>query len=225
MAKTSPPDAARPPGDGPVYGLLSVLLFAHLFCILVALCGNWSRSPLEQRLLSALRPYLQLLNFDPNMTPYQLTHATIDDVDHRLEWLPKGANASEPAAWIAVPADGFRGSDRYKRLQRFAKTVAVLNAQENEDLTAELARSAGAHALVQRKFTPAQVRVRRHLLQTWEASAGRGPGPRDPNAATYFETAYAANVLTDDAGNVDVIKVSGRSETALPTTEGATNQP
>lgn len=225
MTKSTSSPATHNPGQGPLYGVLSVALFAHLFCILVAFSGNGPRSLLQVRLLAALRPYVQLLNFDPNLTPYQLTHATIDDVDHRLEILPAGADAADDSAWIVLPGEGFRSLDAYKRQQRFAKAMAVLTEQENDELVAEFARSAGSFALQQLDVTPQQIRVRRHLLQSWDASAGRGPGPRNPHAAAYFETAYAANVLSDEAGNVDVIKISGRRETALPTSEGAAESP
>lgn len=219
MAKTPASTPSEPSGDSPLHAVISVFLVVHLFCVFVALSANWSSSQLQQRLLGVLRPYLQLLNFDPNLTPYHLTHATIDDVDHRLEILPAGRSVENDRDWTVLPEGGFRGAPSYKRLQRFAKTIAVLAEQENDDATAELARSTGAWAQHQRGVTPRQVRVRKHLLQTREAAFAGTATARDPNDASYFTTAYAANVLVDARGNVAVVKVSGRRDTALPTAE------
>jgi hypothetical protein len=217
MAKQKSPESSSEPGSHPVFALLSLLIFIHLFCIFTSLSANVTASLLQARLLAVLRPYVQLLNFDLNFKPYHLTHATSLDVDHQLEILPEGKNPDEPGDWLVIPSGGLRGGEPYKRQQRLARLMAIFAEQENDNFAAIVAEDIGRYFLA-RDVRATQVRVRRHLLQTWDAASGRGtPEQRNPDDPAYFQTAYAANVLIDSADNVLITKIAGRRETARPT--------
>ena len=53
--------------------VISLLLFCHLFCVVVVLSASYAPSVLQARLLRVLRPYTQTLNLDLDFTPYDLT--------------------------------------------------------------------------------------------------------------------------------------------------------
>ncbi len=90
-ASTTPPPSGEKTGEV-ARSLVSLLLVVHLSCVGVALAANQSPSPLQERLVEVLAPYLQLLNLDLNFTPYYLTHETSLDTDHRIEVLPSGTD-------------------------------------------------------------------------------------------------------------------------------------
>ena len=96
---------ARPPAQWSdnTRAVVSIVLFAHVFVVSVCLAANLAPSTLEQRLLQFFQPYAQLLNFDLDGTRYYLTHATVRDVDHRIEVLPAAAtgDADDQWAWLA----------------------------------------------------------------------------------------------------------------------------
>jgi hypothetical protein len=211
-------------GNSALYSLASILIFAHLFCVFVALSANLSPSLLQGRLLNVFRPYLQLLNFDPDFTPFHLTHATEDDVDQRWEVLPADKAPTQAEDWLVLPGGGFRGSERHKRLQRLAKVGSAYAAAENDAATAELATSISRFFLSTYDVPAQQVRCRRHLLQDWEVF-DRREAPPSPFDESYFRTSYAARILIGDDGRISVVKISERRETALPDTREETANP
>jgi hypothetical protein len=217
MARQNSTEPSTEPGSHPIYGVLSLLIFIHLFCIFISLTSNVSASLLQAQLLRVLHPYVQLMNFDLNFKPYHLTHATGMDVDHRIEVLPEGLDAEQQENWILLPQPGFPGSEAYQRQQRLARLLTFFAEQENDNFSAIVAEDIGRHFLAQ-GIRARQIRARRHLLQTWDAAAGRGSAAeRNPDDPTYFQTSYAANVLIDSADNVAVTKISERREVAQPT--------
>jgi hypothetical protein len=217
MAKQKSTETSNEPGSHPIYPVLSLLIFIHLFCVFISLTSNVTASLLQARLLGVLRPYVQLMNFDLNFKPYHLTHATVIDVDNRIEILPEGGDPDEAGDWIVLPGSGFRGGEAYQRQQRLARLLSIFAEQENDNFAAIVSEDVGRHFLAQ-GIRPQQIRSRRHLLQTWDAVAGLGTTAQaNPDDPAYFQTAYTANVLVDSANNVAIIKVSGRRETAQPT--------
>jgi hypothetical protein len=194
-------------------GLLSLFMIVHLFFVFVALSANLAPSPLQSRLLQRFSFYTQLLNIDPNFARYYLTHATEEDVDHRVEIVSStGGSPSEQV--IRLPAEGFRGAENYKRQQRLARVLAFV--AEEEALAGYLARAIGEHAVQQRNVTPEQVRVRRHLLQGREVIINGRPEERDPDSELYYRTPYAANCIVLDDGRVQVVRVEEAGQVARP---------
>ena len=112
-----------PPGfpDSTTRSVVSVVLFAHLFVVLAALYGGLSPGRdgdqnLKERLREVVAPYTQSLNFDTTAR-FHLTHATADDVDCRIEYLPKTGDPNTATDWVILES-GIRGSEQRQRHQR-----------------------------------------------------------------------------------------------------------
>jgi hypothetical protein len=81
----SEPNASKSDGSPDVLrSVLSILIFVHLFCVAVVLSSNLRRSALQNRLVSIFAVYTQLLDFDPDFTPYYYTFGRDIDGDARL---------------------------------------------------------------------------------------------------------------------------------------------
>jgi hypothetical protein len=204
---------------------ISLLLIIHFFLAFVAMSGNLAPaySQLESRILARFAFYTQLLNIDLNFTPFYWTHATVEDVDHRIEVLAQGQRAEVDGDWLVLPDVGWRGTDRYQRYQRLGRVWALISPQD--ELTASLAQAVGTSFRAQRNVIPARVRCRRHMLQSWEVIRGGTPGERNPNDSSYYQVAYDANLVVSRNGTVSVVKLAAASEIAQParTTDGKRN--
>jgi len=190
--------------------IVSILLIVHLFFLFTALSSTWTRSPLQSRILSKFAFYTRTFNLDADFAPDAtaipslgtLTRADLLDVDHRIEVLPQGGDPESPADWIVLPDVGRAGGERYQRYQRLARVLDHV-AERDED-AARIVRAVADHFLQQRGIAPAQIRCRRHLLQSWEQVASSRQDERDPNHEMYFNTPYAADILIlrDDVAGV-----------------------
>jgi hypothetical protein len=193
---------------------LSLGLFIHLFLVFVALTAGFAPSALQLRILQTFALYTRSLNFDLNFTPYYLTHATIQDVDHRLEVLPAGKSAENDADWLVVTHVGWRGGDRFQRHQRLARVMSFF--AEQDEVEARLAQAVGVHFLKERGIRLQRVRCRKHMLQAWQVIQGGTPAQRDPNDPTYFRTVYEASYVIGSSGTVSVVKITEKGESAQP---------
>jgi len=208
--------------------LISLCLIIHLFFVVLATTANFAPSPLQSRLLERFAAYTRLLNLDRDFAaeelapspPYRLTtapdyltHAQPDDVDHRIEILPRGADADSDSNWLVLPT-GFHGSEEHQRLQRLARLMASVS--EDEAAAGRIAQSVGTHFARQRQTPPQQLRCRRHMLQPMEAVADGTAEQQDAWSGIFFRTVYAANVLVLESG-VQVVKMDEASQVAQPT--------
>ena len=210
---TTPADANSMTSS--VRGFVSLAIFIHLCFVFLAITSNVEPSLLQQRLLLVARPYAQLLNIDLSFTPYHLTHATIDDVDHRIEVLPAGKMSTDEDNWVSMPDVGWRGTERYARYQRLASMMAYFSAEE--DTAALLAESICKNFLEQSSITPQRIRCRKHLLQNRSSINGLA-ADRDPFAQQYFRDVYTANVLVGADGQINVVPTGSAQEMAQPDT-------
>ncbi len=218
MPGSSIDSAAAGPSDR-TRSIITLLLVLHLIIVAVALSGNYLRSPLQARFLDVLRPYAQLLNFELDFLPYQLTHATAADVDHRIEVLPEGADPDDADAWRGLPDRGFRGGERYHRYQRLARLMAFLAEQgASETAVSMIGRSVAENFVQQQDVRTDRIRCRRHMLQPAEAVRGGTAEQRNPNDPSYFRTLYDASTIVDDSGRVDLVKIDAADEVARPDT-------
>jgi hypothetical protein len=204
--------------------LISIAIFAHLFVVVVCLAANLAPSTLEQRLMQFFQPYAELLNFDLDGTRYYLTHATIRDVDHRIEVLPAEAANDGEDQWVPL-ARGLRGGERYHRHQRFADAMSFF--QDDEAMTALMAEGVARCCTVLDAAPVREVRLRQHLLQSPEAVRDDVPAQRDPDAANYFALLYRAHVVIGDRGQIRVLKREAASleATSERRTQGARKEP
>jgi hypothetical protein len=199
---------------------LSLGLIIHLFLAFVAMTANlapvYSRA--QARVLTNFSLYTRLLAVDLNFTPFYWTHASADDVDHRIGVLPAGKRPEVDSDWIHLPDAGIRGSDRYQRYLRLARTWSLMSQQD--DITAAIAKSIGTSFLEQRQVRPARVRCQRHMLQSWESIRGGTQTQRNPDDPSYFQVAYDANLVISRNGTVSVVKLAEAGEIAQPGSGG-----
>ena len=234
--KTPPPAQGEKSGDA-FRSVVSLILVVHLFCVVVALGSNLAPSPLQERLVTVLAPYLQLVNLDLNYTPYYLTHETALDTDHWIEVLPSEAKADAEAqlreadrpgaevptdadieddAWLNLTDKGLRGGDRRHRYQRYAKIMDIY--ADREDFSGTIAERAVLYASSRLGIDSIQIRCRRLELQTPEALRPGSNAPRDPFDPSYVRTAYDADVLRLPSGAIMLNRREAAGEVAPPTT-------
>lgn len=194
-------DAQVVPSDN-TRAFVSLLLFIHLFIVLICLAANLIPSELEMRLLQLFQPYAQLLNFDLDGTRYYLTHATENDVDHRWEVLPVELGDGTGEGW-QVLRQGLRGSERYLRYQRFADALAY--AAESDELPSLMAEGVARHYERQLQIPLQEVRCRRHALQSFEVAAS-AEGTDDSANPAYLSDIYRAQVVASESGPIRVLK-------------------
>jgi hypothetical protein len=204
-----------------VRSLISLVLFLHLFCIVISLSANLFPSALQWKLLRLFAPYAQLLNFDLSRTPYertafQLIAPTVDDMDYRLEILPQGADPEDATAWVNLSDDARRGTPEYERYRRLARMMVPFVTFDDKDRAALVAQAVAAHFWRAEQVPVQQIRCRRHVALPREVLLSGTAAQQDENAAGYFEEVYRANVIID-GDDVDVIKIESDAQVARPT--------
>lgn len=225
------------PGDV-TRNVVSLLLFIHLFCVAVALWGNFQRSAIESRLLEVLAPYLRPFNFDPDFTRFYLVHSPQADDDRffEVEILPD--EESETAApqqeggtstdnrIITLPESGIRGGlarRRYFALSHVMGFYANPDT-ENEMVTGEIAKAVGGAVLRKVGASRGVLRCRHHMSQPRDLDRLVAGFPPDPTAPQYAVTEYEADVWIDSEGQVQVNPRIAALETAAAEA-GQSSQP
>ncbi len=213
---SSDSDATHDSSEGPSPGVasaLSLFVLLHFFVVFVALSANTNPSPLQSRLMRVFAPYTQTFNFDLNFTPYQLTQATDQDVDHRIEYTTASETEREDSeAWQNITR-GWRGGDRRKRYQRMASVLSYF--REDSATSSHIARSVAGGVAGHDGEPVKGIRCVKHFLLPWDRYGDSRLG--DPNSDQYFQTVYNANVLVGESGVVDIAKIDAPSEVARPT--------
>lgn len=185
----------------------SAVLTIHFICVVIVCTANVSPSQLQARLVKILAPYTRGLNWDPNFTRFQWTHAVPEHDDHRI--LISRDNVETSDASTEVLQFGIRGSLRRARHQTLADFMAVYASPEQEldDVTALIAGRVGGYGLRQRSAT-GNLKVR---LEAWEPQL-----MASALAGSKWGTIYSAEVWADANGQVQVLKDAARGEVALP---------
>jgi len=217
----APPDESSRMVGRTARTVVSLAIFIHLCCVFAVMAANIKRSPLETRIAETLAVYTQPLNFELMSVPYHLTHAEEADVDHRLEILPQGKDPAVSENWIVLPAGGVHGSDRARRYQQIAATLAFFGTSQSPQMEAASARLAQgiAENFLHEQGIPQRIRSRRHALQRPEDVSSGDPQQMDPwNEDLYFHTPYGANLIVNDDGTISVVKVNPEGEVARPVT-------
>jgi hypothetical protein len=219
------PAADRKPSSddtSAVRSLISLALTIHLFCVAVVLASNFRRSPLLSRLVSIFAVYTQLLDFDPQFTPYYYTLGRPVDDDTWLA-IDLYADAEQPVdrqpilRTMQLPPSGVSPLGARRPAFQMAKFLASRADAENEndDFTGQMARSIGQWAMQQGSARRAVVRCVRRMSQPYDLTV-LNPGypserPRDP---AYETTVYQADVWIDEDRQVQMQKRASRAEVA-----------
>lgn len=192
--------------------LISVLLFAHLFCVLVVLSSNYRRSPLLSRLVSFFAVYTQALNFDPNFTPFHLTTGQTADDDHILEVeMMDGPAAGQKFSLPPFRKHWLDERRRFMSVNNLLAGQAEILADERDEAadisagqsTAELAKAIGGYHLRQHGGTHCVLKLVHRLSQPQEIEALPPTFPRDdPRAPQYHTLLYTADVILAGDGTL-----------------------
>jgi hypothetical protein len=219
----SDPSATKSDGSPDVLrSVLSILIFAHLFCVAVVLSSNLRRSALQTRLVKIFAGYTQLLDFDPDFTPYYYTFGRDIDNDARLV-VDLYADADLPVTaqplvkTVTLPEGGSNWLGDRRRYFALARIVA-LNSQpenENDELTGEVAKAVGGRVMREHGAKRSVVRCIQRLSQPLDLSLLNPGFPRDnPLDVRYELMPYEADVWIDEDNQVQTLKRASRAEVA-----------
>lgn len=200
---------------------ISLALVVHLFCLFACAFSVIPPSEFHARLLGVLAPYVQLMNFDLDQTPYYLTMTPIDrdtkeffsERSFRFEVLPKGADPAVNENWIIVKR-GIRGLPNFNRYGRLAATASLFS--EQDDMVGAIASDVVRYMAVQQDTEIGKIRLRIHLPIPRADFVNEGETPVNVDDDTYYRPLYTAIVLMGPDGDVNLIKESSARESAPP---------
>jgi hypothetical protein len=194
--------------------LVSVLIFAHLFCAFVALSVGFMPSPLGMRFLERMGPYTQVLCLDPRFAHPQLTVGTTEANREFSDDL--AFDVYLPESKLTLPTAGvgqWSGANRRYCQIALAIARAADRETENEAAAAVLARGVALEAMDAAGADRATLEVVRwrsqsNILEPNEAV--------DPNSPSYRELLYTVDVFRKSDGKVVVAKRSPKRDVAPP---------
>jgi hypothetical protein len=214
-------------------GILSLLIFIHLFCVLTVVASNFRRSELLTRLVDLFSPYTQLLNFDPNFAPYYLTlgRPIDDDAVLVVELYPDGeapVSAQTLLKTVTLPDRGGRWNGSRQRYIALAKLVHENSPLDREPTEREsqvaitVAASMGRRLMDENQARRAVVRCVHRMSQPRRLD-DLDPGfpPDHPADPAYDVTVYMADVWIDEEGRTQRARRAAARELAPRTTENA----
>jgi hypothetical protein len=219
MATAAP---KAPPVDPTLRSVVSLVLVLHLFCVAVVLASNFRRSQLQSELVRIFAAYTQLLDFDPQFTPYYYTlgRPIDDDTFFQIDLYAKGdqpAAAQSVVKSVKLPKGGsnwFGDRQRFMQLAKLLSQYADPEA-ENDDITSEVARAVGGRIMRETGNQRAVLRVVRRESQPPPLVPLLPGFPEDkPTDPAYDRLAYEADVWIDEDGGVLVQKRSSAAEVA-----------
>ncbi len=194
--------------------IASLLLFAHLFAVVVAVTAYTQPSVLQQRLHELFDPYLRNLHLTayPISYPFarfHLTHALPSDVDFTCQVQFEGADGAQDAV---IPPPGLMPPVRARRYQLLANAAGALASSEvGDDAAAVLLKAVGGSILKQHDATHGSLRLRAHYLPELEDMPAVAAGRTAP--LENYANVYEADVLVSN-GQVDILKKSETLEVA-----------
>ncbi|WP_425617544.1 hypothetical protein NA78x_001224 [Anatilimnocola sp. NA78] len=222
MASKQPsPDSTPAEWNSTWRGVASLLIFVHFFCVFAVLSSNHLRSPLQARLVEVFSAYTQLLNFDPDFTPYYLVSGPpTDDCLLVLDLYADGEKRVEDQKLlktVVLPDHGSKLNGSQRRYITLARLVATFASPENEldENSGEIARAVGARIMAENDARRCVFRCIQKSSQPINLDDLRPGFPRDnPNAPQYEIPVYEADVWIDEDNQVQAIKRSARNEVA-----------
>ena len=194
--------------DG-VRSIISLLIFLHVFCLVVVLLGNQYASGLQMRVIRVLGPYTRLLYLDPQVIlGFHLTHAMELEDDHFVSVeFPEGDSVQRyPSSDSGLT--GWRGGIRYHRWKMLTRRLAMMAEGQNDQYLAQVCQAVGRNILNDDQDRMVFKVVRRMPIQL------RGTSVADEGGPEAFETVYEADVWLTDQGGVAVHKKVDAGEAA-----------
>jgi hypothetical protein len=146
---------------------VSLLLFAHLFAVVVAVTTYTRPSGLQDRLHGLFAPYLRNLHLTPFPASYpfarfHLTHAGPTDIDFSVEIDANKADGSTET--VTIPPD-VQPLVRFRRYQALANATGTLASDELGEASASiLPKAIAASVLAREQAGGGVLRIRGHGL-------------------------------------------------------------
>lgn len=185
------PEAPATPWSAEVRSFVSLLLFAHLFALVVAVTTYTRPSQLQQKLHDLFAPYLRNLHLTayPVSYPfarYYLTHAMPTDVDFSCDVEFKTKQGA--AETVSIPRSDLRPLVRLRRYQALANAAGTLaDAEANEDYSAILPRAIAGSILKRHDAAQGTLRLRAHYIPQIEIMDDVAAGRRSPPVSGTYE--------------------------------------
>jgi hypothetical protein len=186
----------------------SLVIFVHLFALVVAVTTYTRPGPLQVRLHDLFALYLRNLHLTAYPVSYpfarfHLTHALPTDVDFNCQVEFQKAGGPEV---VSIPSAGLQPPVRFRRYQALANATGTLaDAEESDDFSALLPKSIAGSVLRSHGASQGVFRCRAHYLpeieSMGEVEAGR------TRALENYGTIYEAQVLVGPR-TVDVLRKS-----------------
>jgi hypothetical protein len=184
------------------------VLVLHLVCVAVVLASNFRRSVLQSELVRIFACYTQLLDFDPQFTPYYYTFGRPSD-DDAIFVVDLYASGEKPAAsqplvkTVRLPEAGSNWLEGRRRYLQLAKLMALYADPENEndDITSEIARAVASQLMRESGNGRAVLRlVRRESQPPPLVPLNAGYPENAPGDPAYDTRVYEADVWLDEDG-------------------------
>jgi hypothetical protein len=201
----NPPPSQPPTWSSEARTWASLLLFAHLFAVVVAVTSFTRPSVLQQQLHGLFDPYLRMLHLAPARITYpfarfHLTHGAADDVDYSclIDVQKPGGNLA-----VTLPDQELWPAIRYRRYQSLVNAAGSLAQPDaNEDLAGVLPKAIAGSILKREDARRSVLRLQAQFL----------PELRNDRPARE-ETLYEAQVFVS-GNSVELLKKAATLEIA-----------
>ncbi len=195
--------------------LVSLLLFAHLFAVVVAVTAYTQPSALQLRLHRLFSPYLRNLHLTalPNSYPFarfHLTHANTTDVDFSIEIEAHRADGASEV--VGLPPTPLQPLVRFRRYQALANATGSLATGEMGDAVVSILPKTVAGAVLRAENAEGGViRIRSLGLPDFDDMASLAEMARA--ARENVSTVYEAQVIISPE-SVELLRKSTTLEVA-----------
>ncbi|REK12273.1 MAG: hypothetical protein DWQ37_12495 [Planctomycetota bacterium] len=192
----------------------SLLLFAHLFAIVLTVTSYTQPSVLQGQVHALFETYLRNLHLTANPVSYpyarfHLTHALAGDVDFSVE--VEAQHADGTTETITLPPD-VQPLVRVRRYQALANAAGTLaDDQFSEGISTILAKTIAGSTLRREEATGGTIRIRSHLLPELQNVSSLEQIARAMRENV--TTAYEADVIVSDT-SVELLRRSTTLEVA-----------
>jgi hypothetical protein len=158
---------------------VSMLLFVHLFAVVIAVTTYTRPSLLQERIHTLFQPYLRNLHLSPFPVTYpfarfHLTHGNESDIDFSIEVDVPETDGSNRT--VTIPPQTLQPLVRYRRYQALANAAGTLAVGEvPSDASGVLPKAIAGSVLRRAGATGGLVRIKGFALAELDSSAAITP--------------------------------------------------
>jgi len=204
----SPDEPTSPEIDSTTKGVISLLLFIHLFVLWVVMSTGTSMlhtSMLQDRLVGLFRPYTQPTNLEIQSAPYHLFSGRPDEYEHFFRVEHTSDSGDQTTYQVPGPELGGSWKDPY-RYNRLAQLLSIQAELNDDTIPAEIVNGIGQYFIRRAGGGKVSVSCIRRNPQPMELVQDGQEFHADPRDASYENQTYRATVLFDSEGKFQVVK-------------------